>query len=76
MIVHFSVCEHCGRQKQISEEVEETGFEFFYYTTDLRDALKNTKSYFQNKFKSGTFCDRSCLIEFIKNNIDDKGKQK
>lgn len=74
MIVYFNVCNHCGTQTQISEGAEDVqGFEFTFYTFKLKDSIRGQKPW-PGKYKSGTFCDVNCLIEFLKNNLDSQGR--
>lgn len=74
MIVHYNVCDHCGNQTQIEDEVVTSGFEFCFYSLELKDSLKGNK--FSPKFKSATFCGRDCLIEFLKKYLEPNGRLK
>lgn len=74
VIVHYNVCDHCGQQTQISSDEKDitNGFEFFFYTLDLKESIKGNK--YSPKFKCGTFCDRDCLVEFLKANLKPNGR--
>ena len=74
MIVHYNVCDHCGQQTQIEDDKEQHGFEFFFYSLELKDSLKGNK--FSPKFRSATFCQRECLVEFLKVNLEMNGRLK
>ena len=75
MIVHYNVCEQCGNQKQIETEKsspeEESrlsnGFVFSFSIQSLYSVLNNR--YGTPKYQNATFCDKDCLIEYLKINI-------
>lgn len=73
MILNYSVCDHCGNRAQIiKEEKESESFEFFFCSLTIKEAVQGHKPY-PNKFQSSTFCNRNCLIEYLKNKLDMKG---
>lgn len=72
MIISYNVCEHCGSQTEISNITDDTGFEFHFCTFSLKDSARGQKPW-PGKFNVGSFCDRNCLLEYLKANLDEKG---
>lgn len=77
MIVHYNVCDQCGNQTQVdlSEDGENKGFEFSFATQDLVACLEKDR-FRTAKMKTGTFCDKDCLLEYLKAHIAENGQIK
>ena len=75
MIVSYNVCDHCGAQTEITEaegsECKDC-FEFNYYVVNVVALCKGAKNNFP-KWVGFTFCNRDCLIEYLKQNMDNDG---
>lgn len=73
MIVFYNICDHCSNQTQIEDDKNDYGIEFHFYSY-----LISTKERRDNwsKRNVGTFCNKECLLEYLKNNLDNKGKVK
>lgn len=83
MIINMNVCDNCGNQSEIPpprdktspDEEPEKGFAFHFYTTSLQRMVADNR-FSSTKYKSGTFCDKECLLQFIKDNLDAYGRMK
>jgi hypothetical protein len=71
------VCDHCGNQTQVYMDEKQHINNCFSISVVVEEMLNAIKgSTYGAKYKSFTFCDRNCFIEFIKNNMDINGKFK
>lgn len=71
MIVFYNVCEHCGKQTQITEDKTDEwnkGCEFYFSIVGLSESIKGSK--FPGKLTSFTFCDKECVLEYLKVNFE------
>jgi len=77
MIVYYNVCDQCGNQNQIdpSEDSDNKGFEFAFSSQDLVACLEKDR-FKTTKMRTATFCDRECMLEFLKVNISESGQIK
>lgn len=69
------VCDFCGSQTQINlDEKENKCFEISISVCDLGHVIKGNN--YGVKAKSFHFCDKNCMIEYLKNNMEINGKFK
>lgn len=76
MIVYYNVCDQCGNQHQIDSEQSSPEFESdlkngFVFSFNIQSlfATLNDRKFTQPKLQSATFCDKECLIEYLKTNL-------
>jgi hypothetical protein len=78
MIVHYNVCDQCGNQSQLDTAESESsgGFEFCFMIQDIVASLEHDKFRSKQSMKSVTFCDKECLLEYLKLHLTENGQFK
>ena len=66
MIVHMNVCDFCGSQTQIQSGSFCGLYANFYIAPTIE------KAPWPIKYVEKTFCNKQCLMEFFKENVNDK----
>jgi hypothetical protein len=69
------VCDQCGSQHQVyldEKQADNNCFSIAIVVEDMANAIKGVT--YGVKYKNFTFCDRDCMIEFFKNNMNPNGK--
>lgn len=73
MIINYNVCDHCGSQKQILSG-SDNGVQVALAVQMPYEVVSN--AYSKKEEFRGTFCDRDCLLSFIKENLTLSGRFK
>lgn len=73
MIVYMNVCDQCGNQNQIQSGSFDSGIDVNFTIISVFQVVENRNKYSTDKQITGTFCDRDCLIEWLKARVSDKG---
>lgn len=72
MIVFYNVCDHCGTQKEISSGSLGNGFSVKFSIEEAYEQASNPHKYGIKSYQ-GTFCDRECFLEWMKENMNSHG---
>lgn len=70
MIVKYNVCDNCGTQKEIKEDIE-SGVGVAFEIASPEKVV--TSSLFRNDVHIVTFCDRECLLSYLKEHLNPNG---
>ena len=71
------VCDHCGCQTQIhldEKGADDKYFEISICIGEMNQVIKGNT--FGHKYKSFTFCNKDCMLEYLKANMEMNGKLK
>jgi len=78
-VLYQLCCDYCGNIHQIYTDENKThneGFEFCFFTLDAFSSLETANKRYNPKYNSLTFCDKDCLIEYLKTNLNKDGTLK
>jgi len=69
MIVYYNICDNCGNQNQIISGSAGSGVSFTFYVFPTYEV----KSLMFSKNEEVTFCNKECLLSYLKDNLTKSG---
>ncbi len=73
MIVNYNVCDQCGNQNEIRSGSVDSGIDITFTIVPTYQTIENAGTYKMNKNVNGTFCDKECMIEWLKSHVSKAG---
>jgi len=72
MIVYYNVCDHCSSQSEMVSGSQD-GVDFLFDTDSAFKRATNPTAFRMSRLQRKTFCDKECLLSYLKDCLDHHG---